>query len=142
MCGSLQMTWKEKMSVAAGKLLSSKAIYPHPKRDLPFSSHRFIRSEKMNWWKKQNLSMIDVCIEALSFAEKGTWIPIPEGYVIDARVHRSLPGFFDQDGQARWVISIVTVNPRSVIDLDLIETARAAGRVHHRMPRLLERRAS
>lgn len=86
---------------------------------IPFSSHMFMRSERIDWWSRRVLEFLQM--KADSFYEKGTWFDIPDDLSIVAALHR--------DGTtSRPVLSIVTM-----------PSIGRVIRIHHRMPYLAKR---
>lgn len=133
MCGTLQLSATEKLVLAEGNLINKDLFIPNLKRDLPVSSHRFIRQERAAWWRSKCPIIKPVVIQAIGFYERGIYIPIPMDFCIAAVVHQAL---IDN----HWVVSILTTDTEKVKRLPEVEEVRKLIQpIHHRMPILVRK---
>lgn len=141
MCGSLQLSATERLIVKAGDMVRCNLVYPPLKRDIPFSEHRFMRAEKLNWWTDKlstqypNLGqnvLHQLTIPCVGFQEQDIHIPIPKHCGVRAYVH---PDLYSN----RWVISILTIPVDRYYDNKLVERVRQnVIDIHHRMPLVVQ----
>lgn len=110
-------------------------LNPHPKSPLKLSHNKFVRFEKLDWWKKHTKVFGAILkIHAVSFREGSVDFDIPKGYSIGAIAHTGLE--FNPDHNI-WVVSILTVNPAQEEREDISSLAKKVVRIHSRMPYLL-----
>lgn len=132
MCGALRLSASERLKIAPEVLVSSNLITPRTKTRLPFSSHRFIRKEKLDWWEKKT-QLIYCMLKAEGIFEKNKYFAIPIGYDIRIAVHREV--ILDSN---RWSISIITLDPISYTGSNVLTNFYyGVSRVHNRAPELV-----
>lgn len=133
MCGSLQLSASERLTVSPGLLLPKKYIIkPSLKAHvlgLPFSGHRFMRSEKLDWWGDKTL-LQPALIRSTGIYEQGKYFALPIGYAMKAMIHKDI-----MEGTNKWVISILTCESTSN-GCSAMVTAfnKRIAEVHHRVP--------
>ena len=128
MCGSLQLSATDRLMINAGTILPRTYLRPQPRIDLPFSDHRFIRSERLDWWKTKS-RMKELLLLVKGFYEKQVYyFPIPDGYAIQSIAHDALY-------ERKIVISILTTSPELITGDENIDSIyREVSKVHHRVP--------
>lgn len=132
MCGSLQLTAKERMIVAAGQVIPGKFLNPIPRYTIALSSHRFIREEKELWWRERS-PVHETLLQAVGFYERRAYFAVPLDYKIRCFIHHNI-----ERGDI-WVMSIVTTDTNTRTGDDVLEKLKVqVALVHHRMPALVK----
>ena len=88
MCGSLQLSTSERLYLIADKLLPTRIFYPEPHREVPLSSHRYIRQERLEWWKTKT-PIHKIHLYCKGFFEREAYFEVPEKFAIICAIHQT-----------------------------------------------------